>query len=164
MIDKLDNILLWPGFISVIALWIIGGQWKGRIRDIPVPIILGVILGIQFKDFWLGFWSIGAFQQIKMGYGNYSPEDDPEPSLLARILHDRNGWWIRLIWGLLVGISGGLFLKLFGHISLLKYFLYIGTVAGVSFSVSRFRLPVFITDALVSASVASIIFIKFLPF
>lgn len=148
------------GFVLIIACWVIGGQKSGRIRDVPVPIIIGLCLAISFKIWWLFFALVATYQMIRLGYGNYSPEDDPEPSFLASITHDRGGWWIRAIWGALVASVGGLPLILGHFIGVWVYLGYIILVTVVCYLVSKLRLPVLITDILVAASVGSIVFAK----
>jgi len=143
--------------LLIIAFWLVGGQIKNGWRDIPCPIILGIAIAVKLwspMGCLLAFLSIGAVQIIRLGYGNYD-EKDLKPSLLASITHDRNGWWIRLIWGLLVGILTPLFLvKLLGW----WYPVYIGINGAVNFLVSRLRLSVFLADTLVASAFGSILF------
>ncbi len=94
--------------IIISILWRLGGwdksKWSGY-RDILVPIILGVYIGIEYH--WLvGFFTIGAFQIIRLGYGAYDPEHDDKPSLLASITHDREGWINRGLVGLIYSMVG----------------------------------------------------------
>lgn len=149
----------------IIACWVAGGQIKGRIRDVPTPIIIGAYFA--FKEVWWLFLALGTtFQMIRLGWGNYSPEDDPNPSFLANITHDRNGWWIRAIWGFLAAGIGALPLivgKWAGfcdqYMSLLWYAIYVVGNTLINFGVSRLRLPVLIADILVAVGIGSIIWL-----
>jgi hypothetical protein len=144
--------------VAIIALWVAGGQWRGRIRDIPVPIILGVVLGFLVRN-WMVFVAIcAAYQTIRIGYGAYDPEHDDKPSFLASITHDRQGYIVRAIWGLLVATIGAAPL-LFVHYPVWKYGIYVGANILINFSVCKFRLPVYATDILVSAGVGSVVFL-----
>ena len=95
-----------PLIIIISILWRLGGtNRKAWCRDVIIPIILGVYIGIIYH--WLvGFFTIGAFQIIRMGYGAYDPEHDDKPSWLASLTHDREGWINRGAVGLLYGVSG----------------------------------------------------------
>lgn len=139
-------------------LWQKGGQKEGRIRDIPTPIILAAFFAIYLKTWWL-FLACGAgLQLIRTGYGNYSPEDDDKPCLLARILKDRKGWYIRATWGLIVAVGAGLGLYLGHFIGIWAYLGYIGLNVLINYSISRLKLAVLPTDILIALGVASIIF------
>jgi len=144
--------------LLIIAFWLVGGQIKNGLRDIPCPIILGLAIAIKL---WspvgclLGFLTIGAAQIIRLGYGNYD-EHDNKPSLLASLTHDSNGWWIRLLWGLFVGILTPLFLITHLHFS---YLIYILTNTLTNFLISRLRLKVFLADTLVALAFGSLIFL-----
>lgn len=143
--------------ISCIVLWVLGGQIKGRIRDVPVPLILALYFAVTLKTWWLFFVLGVTYQIIRLGYGNYDPVFDDKPSHLASVTHDRDGWWIRAIWGLLVSGIGAFPLVFWGHIVLWKYILYVTVNVLANFSVSRFRLGVFLTDILVSLALVSIV-------
>jgi hypothetical protein len=147
---------------GIVILWILGGQWRGKIRDVGVPILLGlgVVLAIQdniLNRLLYGILTCGLTNIIRLGYGNYSPQDDPKPSLLAKLTHDRQGWRIRLIWGGFVGAICPIALVFAHYLSLPKYALFCGINALLGFLVSRLRLPVILTDILVSASIGSIL-------
>lgn len=143
----------------IVACWVIGGQIKGRIRDVPVPIIIGTYFA--FKGVWWLFFALGAtYQVIRIGWGNYSPEDDDHPSHLADLTRDRNGWWIRAIWGFLASFIGAFPLVKWGFINAWSYAGYIALNTVVNFLVSRLRLPVLITDILVALALGSIVFLK----
>jgi hypothetical protein len=149
--------ILLIAIVLIIVCWVTGGQIKGRIRDIPVPVILALALAIQLKTWWL-FLALGAtFQIIRLGYGNKDPNDS-KPSFLATIIPDYNGWWIRSAWGLLVSTIGALPLVLGHFLGLWAYLGYILLNTVVNFLVTRLRLNVYLTDILVSANIASILF------
>lgn len=154
-------------YLICLPLWFLGGwdkaKWSGY-RDVLIPIIIGASLGWFIPGVWwvkllIGFFSIGTYQIIRLGYGNYEPENDPKPSFLAKITHDRNGWWIRSIWGFLVGIVGPLAVIIHKDIAIWIYLCYILGNSLIGFSVSRFKLPVLVTDLIVAAGIASIIFL-----
>ncbi len=132
-------------------LWRMGGwgkesgnplPWKGW-RVVLVPVILGAAIGFFIKDHWymrviVGLVSTASFNIIRIGYGNYDPEHDPEPSFLARITHDRNGWWIRAIAGALYVLIGYLPYMIYsGRWGF--YFVWAAVSAGVGFCVTRLR-------------------------
>ena len=58
-------------FIAIIALWILGGQIKGRIRDIGVPILMGIGIWLATKSWLLGVLGIGFWQIFGFGFWNY---------------------------------------------------------------------------------------------
>lgn len=145
---------------AIIALWIIGGQTKGRYRDVPIPILLALSLAIAFKVWWL-FLALGAtYQIIRLGYGAYDPENDDKPSFLARIMHDRQGWYVRALWGLIVASMGASPLVSRHFIGLWPYLGYILINIFVNYMVCRLRLWVYFTDFLVSLAIGSVIFLK----
>ena len=128
--------------LAIIACWMLGGQIYGRIRDVPVPLLLAFCLA--FRTTWWMFFAVAGFAQIiRLGYGRYDPENDPKPSLLASLTHDRKGYVIRAIWGFIVStfIGGSLFF--FGFLVLWKYILYIILNSFIGFSVSKFNFNVF---------------------
>lgn len=150
--------------IAICVLWVIGGQGKRRLRlnFVPPLIALKCVLGLScplLTKIELFFALSATFQLIRLGYGNYSPEDDPKPSFLASLTHDRGGWWIRAIWGFLVASLGALPWVICTH----HWLIYLAYVLGnsiLNFLVSRLKPPVLLTDILVSAGLASLIFIK----
>jgi hypothetical protein len=149
--------------VGVIAVcWYIGGGRHSWVRDTLVPIILGIAVGFLIKaplylKIWNGFMTCGGFQMIRLGYGNYSPEDDPEPSFLASITHDRGGWWIRAIYGVLVAVVGAIWLKVGGYVSLPKFLLFVAGNGLLGFLVSRLRLPRLAADLVVGAGIGSLV-------
>ena len=157
------GILIKIAFLPVIGyIWYLGGQGNRRLRLILVPIFIGLGAGLIIKDNILarvvyGLLVCGSFQAIRIGYGNYSPEDDPKPSFLASWTHDRNGWWIRAIWGLIVATSGTLALVAGHYIGYGLALMYILGYSALNFCVSRFRLPVLPCDLLVGAGLPAIL-------
>lgn len=149
--------------ISVIAvivsavLWVIGGKTSGRLRDMTVPFILGLAVLIK-TNILIGILTAGCLQMIRLGYGNYSPEDDDKPCLLARLTHDRKGCIIRALWGLLVGIVGYIPLFFYAH-NPLYYFLYVSINTIMGYLVCEFEFDSFLTDALVALGVSAIVFL-----
>jgi hypothetical protein len=148
----------WIVIIVCAVLWRLGGEIKGRIRDVGVPIILGIYtpLFLPFDIFTkipLIILTIGSFNVIRLGYGNYE-EGDPEQSTLATFIHDKNGWWIRAVWGLIVGIIGPIFIMLYCHRFFPLYF-FINVL--INYMVSRLRLNVWIAEPLVGIGVSSIV-------
>jgi len=151
-------------FILIVAFWIVGGQgekWgvSGRFRDVPVPILIGIGCAITLKVWWIFLALSATYQIIRLGYGNYDPENDDKPSHLASLLHDRDGWWIRAVWGLLVASIGASALLMWHYIGVWVYVGYILLNIVVNFCVSRFRLGVFLTDTLVSLAIGCIVFL-----
>jgi len=150
-------------------LWRLGGwgkesgnplPWRGW-RMVLIPIILGINVGLYIKDYWyirlaLGLATIASLNIIRIGYGNYDPEHDNKPSFLARITHDRNGWWIRAIAGALYILVGYLPHTLYSHRWSI-YFICAIISSLVGYCVSRFRLKDIIADPLIGVTLASII-------
>ena len=138
-------------------LWYKGGDKNGKIRDIPVPIILAVFTAFYLKTWWL-FLSVGATAQIiRLGYGVYDPISDPEPCFLAMLTGDRQGKYVRAIWGFLVSLLIGASLFFGGFLSGIYYIGYVLINTLINFCVCHFRLTRFPTDVLVGAGVLSII-------
>ena len=149
---------------AIVALWIVGGQIKGSIRDVGVPLLLGFGIWLDLSGDWMhriiyAVLLVGTYQIIRLGYGNYSPEDDDKPSFLAAITHDRQGYVIRAVWGLLVGLVGTLPLLLGRYIPFSAYALYGLVNALIGYMVSKFKFGVWLTDSLVSLGVGSILFL-----
>jgi len=150
------------------VLWRLGGwgkesgnplPWKGW-RVVLIPIILGAAIGLFIKDHWYvrlitGLAIIASLNIIRIGYGNYDPEHDPKPSFLARITHDRNGWWIRAIAGALYVLIGYFPYVLYSH-SWYKFFLSIIISSVVGYCVSKLRLKDIISDPVIGITLATI--------
>jgi len=151
--------------LGIIAIcWYIGGGKQAWARDLLVPILMGLSVGFLIDaplhlKLLTGFMTCGGFQMIRMGYGNYSPHDDPTPSFLASITHDKGGWWIRAIYGVLVAVMGSIWLKIGGYIPLPLFLIYVGYSAIIGFLVSRLRLPRLLADFAVGAGFGSLIFL-----
>ncbi len=142
----------------IAACWVKGGGRQAWVRDILVPIILALCLALKLKVWWL-FPALGAtYQTIRIGYGAYSPEDDPKPSFLASLTHDRSGEWIRAIYGSIVATIGALPLLLGHFLGIWQYLGYIFLNITINYSVSKFKLPVTLTDILVGLGVGSLMF------
>jgi len=144
------------------VLWRIGGWHYRWVRVVLVPILLGIVLGFITKSWLVGFLSIGSYQIIRIGYGNYDPETDPKSCWLAKITKDRSGDIIRMIAGSLYGIIGALFIILFKHLSIPFYIFYILLNAGMGYFVSWFTFPIWddiFDEGLSGLAVSSIIFL-----
>lgn len=139
-------------------LWILGGQKWGWARDVFIPLIVGLYFTIH-HGLLLGILTFGASNIIRMGYGAYDPENDPEPSLFALITQDRNGWVIRSIVGALYGISllSVLWWFYHTHIDIVKGICYTLQCSLISYLVCRLRLSIIPTDILVGLSFISIV-------
>lgn len=149
--------------VGIIVLWVIGGQKKGSIRDVGCTILLGLGIALtvsgDIKDRVIaGIATIALANIIRIGYGNYSPEDDDKPSFLASITKDRKGYIIRLIWGALVGIVTPIALVVMGLLMLPSYIAYIATNVLVNFSISRLEFAVFWADLCASIAFGSLLF------
>jgi hypothetical protein len=127
-----------------------------------IPIILGAAIGLFVKDHWYvriitGLASIASLNIIRIGYGNYDPEHDNKPSFLARITHDRGGWWIRAIAGALYVLLGYLPYALYS--GKWGFYLFWAVVSvGTGFCVSRLRLKAKAADFSIGSTVAGILF------
>jgi len=139
---------------AITILWWYGGQIKNRYRDVGVPLILFAYFSYSF-GISTGFWVFVASNLIRMGYGRYSPEEDPEPSHLAQLTKDRRGHIIRGLWGLLV--SMGLLVALKGNIALYKLCIYVLYNTLINYMVSKFKWSIKPTDISVALSYGSII-------
>lgn len=151
-------------------LWCLGGwgkesgnplPWKGW-RVVLIPIILGAAIGLFIKGHWYmrvitGLASAASLNIIRIGYGNYDSEHDDKPSFLARITHDRGGWWIRAIAGALYVLIGYLPYALYS--GRWWFYLLLAVVSAVTgFCVSRFRLKAKTADTIIGSTVADILF------
>ncbi len=149
-------------------LWRLGGwgkesgnpvPWKGW-RVVLIPIILGLSVAWFMQGFWymriiVGLTTIASMNIIRIGYGNYDPEHDDKPSFLAKITHDRGGWWIRAIAGALYILIGFLPSVLYLQ-KWLYYCIAVMFSALTGYCVSRFRLKDIIADPLIGIVLASI--------
>jgi len=139
----------------ICAFWVAGGQGAKKVRVVGIPLILAISLALIYKSWLVGLLVAILGQFYRVGYGNYSPEDDDHPSFLASMTHDRDGWWIRAIVGGLYGLVA-LPLFMLGFINLLVFGGYIVLNILVGYCVSRFRLPVYPADIAVGLGISSI--------
>lgn len=148
-----------------VGLWLAGGQKLGWLRDGFVPPLLAFgcvwssTMPLMLK-FWVFLAVSAGLQAIRTGYGNYSPEDDDKPSFLAGLTHDRNGWWIRGIWGFQASLPPALFYALLTqHYVLPAGFVLLNTV--VNFWGCKKKLTVIPMDILVSVTLCTILMFKY---
>lgn len=151
-------------------LWFLGGwgkesgnpvPWKGW-RVVLIPVILGISIVLFMHGAWFmrlvtGLATIASMNIIRIGYGNYDPEHDNKPSFLAKITHDRGGWWIRAIAGALYVLIG--YLPYAFYSGRWWFYLLLAAVsAGTGFCVCRFRLKAKTTDLIIGSTAANILF------
>ena len=103
--------MLKVGYIILCATaWRLGGwdkaKWSGY-RDVLVPVALGLWYGITLRC-WMLLVVTGLANIIRLGYGSYDPEHDDKPSFLAKITRDREGCYIRAIYGFLTSFVIGI--------------------------------------------------------
>lgn len=144
-------------FIGIIILWVLGGQIKGRIRDVGVPILMGIGIWLATKSWLVGAISIGFWQIIRLGYGNY--EKGEKNSFLGNLTHDSKGWYVRAIYGAIVALVGCGALVWLKLLPMPKYLTYIISNVLIGYCVSKFRLQVILADILVSAGFGSLLFL-----
>lgn len=147
--------------VIICFLWWKGGDKDGSIRDIPVPIILALYFAFTYKLWWLFITVGGTAQMIRLGYGNYDPEHDDKPSLLASWLKDRQGKYIRMVWGFIVSLMIGSSLYIVGHIGLGYYLFYIFYNVLINFLVCHLKFSRLATDILVGVGISSIVFLAY---
>jgi len=148
---------LWLLAMGIVVFWILGGQIKGWLRDIPVPILMGIGIYLTTKSWLVGLLSIGFWQIIRLGYGNYEPGQ--KNSFLGNLTHDRKGWYVRAIYGFIVALVGCGALIWLKFLPVPKVILYIAYNTIIGYSVSRLKLEVIPTDILVSSGFASLLFL-----
>lgn len=152
--------------ILIPILWYVGGGRASWARDMIIPILVGVgvfvhhPIGLHWLGFLLSVLTIASCQIIRLGYGNDDPTDD-KPSLLARATGDQNGWWIRGLWGAIVGIVSCVpnFALHHDMLTLLKCLAFTINLAVVGFTVVRLRCNRLTTDLFIGAAFALRIFI-----
>lgn len=136
-----------------------GGQPnRAWMRDILIPILLGVALFVKLKfplieSIVVSVLTIGAANTIRIGYGSYDPEHDDKPSFLASITHDRLGAVIRLIWALIVSVVTTLpylVINIIHHqyIPIIKVILFIISFSSICFFLVKTRANIYKTDYL----------------
>jgi len=139
-----------------IELWRQGGNKYAWLRDTLIPIILGGYIVFRGHPF-LGIFSIGCYQIIKIGYG--IPSEDEKGSLLARLCYKigiKSSWIIRGLAGALYGLIGAsLILSVIGF---WKYLLYVVINFGLNAIGEYKHWNVKIVERLVGLGVGSLVF------
>ena len=144
-------------------LWYVGGGKKAWARDWIIPALAGAYYALKYEPV-LGLAVFGSCQIIRLGYGNYDPIDDPKASLLAKLLKDRNGWWIRALYGQICAIVATIPIMIYligfqNDLSILPWhFGFVFAFALGNFLVSRLRLNRLATDLIVGGIFSLIIF------
>lgn len=142
--------------IGIMAvLWRLGGwgredgnpvPWSGW-RDVLVPFIMMIYFGVT-AGWWPGFLTGGMANTIRIGYGSWDPEHDDKPSFLAKLTRDREGWRIRMIYGLITSLAIGFFVI----DDPVKYFVYVFiNVAGEGILTKQKVFNVWVTEPLTGA-------------
>lgn len=150
----LDKLII---FALCIYLWEKGGQKHSWMRDVLIPIIIGIHFFVTVN--WLvGILTCATCSIIRHGYGAWDPENDDKPSFWAHVTHDRNGWLIRGIVGTIHGLVAPLIVLCYELSAWPFYLAFVFQSGLVNFLVSRLRLNVKWTDRLVGASFGSIVF------
>ena len=62
--------MIWIILLAITS-WILGGQVKGRLRDIPFPILMGIGIWFKTKNIWIAIMSCLCYNIVRLGYGNY---------------------------------------------------------------------------------------------
>jgi hypothetical protein len=149
--------------LILVALWVIGGQGKRSLRLVGCPILLGIGLSTNSGSSWLLWASLATGTvflsqfSIRIGYGGW--EEGEKNCFLAELTKDHSGEYVRLIWGIIVGIATAIVVSVALKAWIL-FSLYVLLNAVVNYSVSKFKLRVFLTDILVSLSYGSWIFVR----
>ena len=63
--------ILWVIGLGIIGFWVLGGQTKGKYRDVPMPILMGVGVLLKTKNIWVAIITCLCYNVIRLGYGNY---------------------------------------------------------------------------------------------
>jgi len=147
----IDHILI----LVIAVFWRLGGfdkaRWSGY-RDVLVPVILGTYL--VFRHNLLTGIACGlALTVIRIGYGAYDPENDPKPSFLGSVTHDRGGWWIRGLVGILYVLVGLLPVVLYTR-HWFGYVLWAGVSGACGWILCRIRTPDIIIEPAIGAVLA----------
>jgi len=145
-------------YFAFLAAFLLGGQIRGAIRDVGCPLLLGLAVALQSHVWWLGLIVAVTSNAMHLGYGSWDPNNDSKPSWLALLTKDRQGAFIRCLWGLIVSLSIGIPLMIAGALNPAMMFLYIGVAGLVGYGVSKLRLWVYPTDVLVASSLYWIVF------
>lgn len=138
------------------ALWRIGG-WHWRVaRIVVIPAIVGVFYA--FTSPLLGVLMFVSANIIRLGDGNWSPEDDPKPSFFGWLTHDRTGVWTKGLHGLTCGLVAPLPRFFIGGMNVWHYLLWaIGF--GVVSALLRLTKQVWIEEPCRGAWFAGVMFI-----
>ena len=141
-------------------LWRLGGwdkaKWSGY-RDVLIPIALGIWCAIAFQ-WWMFFAVGGSTNSIRMGYGAWDPENDPNPSFLAELTKDRTGNIIRTMYGFITSVAIGLAPAIYTG-QYLFFALYVIGNTGLEFLLNKTKQKVEIVEIANGIGRASIIFI-----
>ena len=122
-----------------------------------MPILMGIGIWFATKSWLVGLISIGLWQIIRLGYGNY--EKGEKNSFLGNLTKDKQGTVVRAIYGLIVALVGCGALFALKLLPMPKAIVYIVGNIFIGYSVSKFRLNVWLTDILVSAGFGSLLFL-----
>ena len=146
--------------IACAILFRLGGwnkaKWSGY-RDVLIPLILGIYYWFIF-NYRIGIAAFIGYNMLRLGYGNYSPEDDDKPSYLALLTKDRQGARIRAIWGFLVALCGGIAVEIHtGH--WLGFIAYVIGYSALNYCIGKFKLNEWPAELLAGAGVASVVFL-----
>lgn len=161
MIDWVVKVLI---FLACMELWHLGGgKGKAWCRDVLIPIILGIYVGYQ-SVWWVGLFTIGSFNIIRIGYGIKDETDDG--SALCRFYWNlglKYSWLVRGTAGALYGISGAcvyLAWTICNHSSAhLVYFIYVGVNFVLNAVGEALKLPRRIVERAAGLGVASLVFL-----
>jgi hypothetical protein len=142
-------------FLITPILWKIGGTHKKAwVRDVLIPIIMGIYIGLVTTTWWIGFLSIGSYQIIKIGYG--IPDATDEGSFLGRTF--RIPWLVRGVAGLLYALIGGINVFIFT-----KLFSIWAVYCGINFVLNalgeKMKWKDYIVEPLAGVGVASLVWL-----
>lgn len=154
--------MIWIKFLIIIAcmeLWRQGGNKHSWLRDVLIPIILGVYVGFQ-TNWWIGLLTIGSLNICRIGYGIPDEKTKDEGSSLAQIFYNtlniKLSWVVRGTAGLLYGLVGAIFIVLStGLVG--NYLLYSGLNALINGYGEKKQLNVKIFERLIGAGVGSLV-------
>lgn len=146
-------------YLLCFPLYVAGGQGYRWARVVLIPILLGIATFLATKDVVISILTCATYNMLRFGYGNLDPDNDDKPSFLATLTGDKNGWYIRCLWGLIVSAIGALPLVISPHLGLWTYLIYVAGNGVLSFLVSRLRLYVYVADFIVAAGMCSIVFL-----
>ncbi len=154
--------MIWKIIIVIVCAilgWLGGRDWGHKMfRRAGVPFLLSLSLALYTK--WWFFFPIGIWLgfTIPIGYGAYDPENDDKPSFLASITHDRQGWVVRGLYGLIVALGTSVWLFCFGFVNLWALLGYLALNFGVGAILCALRSPAIVIEPLVYAGIANLVF------